>query len=299
VILNLIVLVLFGIGLNLGSAPTPAVSGQPIQAQLIDLSSQRKTEQAARAKAEAKRKAEQLAKAKAAAEAKRKAEQAAKAKAAAEAKAKAEAAAKAKAAVEAKAKAKAEAAAKAKAAAEAKAKAKAEAAAKAKAAAEAKAKAEAAAKAKAAAEAKAKAKAEAAAKAAAEAKRKAQQAAAEKKMLDQQMAAEAAALQKQQQAIQARRNRQLQSSWIGQLKATIQRNWVIPPGYQPGQSCQVTVKQDQGGYILSLQIGQCTGDELFRRSVETAVKRSEPLPLAPNPQVFQATLNFTFKPNEP
>jgi colicin import membrane protein len=281
VILNLIVLVLFGIGLNLGSAPTPAVSGQPIQAQLIDLSSQRKAEQAARAKAEAKRKAEQLAKAKAAAEAKRKAEQAAKAKAAAEAKAKAEAAAKAKAAVE--AKAKAEAAAKAKAAAEAKAKAKAEAAAKAKAAAEAEAKAEAAAKAK----------------AAAEAKRKAQQAAAEKKMLDQQMAAEAAALQKQQQAIQARRNRQLQSSWIGQLKATIQRNWVIPPGYQPGQSCQVTVKQDQGGYILSLQIGQCTGDELFRRSVETAVKRSEPLPLAPNPQVFQATLNFTFKPNEP
>ncbi|MEJ2714488.1 MAG: cell envelope integrity protein TolA [Acidihalobacter sp.] len=263
VILNLIVLVLFGIGLNLGSAPTPAVSGQPIQAQLIDLSSQRKAEQAAKAKAEAKRMAEQLAKAKAAAEAKAKAEAAAKAKAAAEAKAKAEAAAKAKAAAEAKAKA------------------------------------EAAAKAKAAAEAKAKAEAAAKAKAAAEAKRKAQQAAAEKKMLDQQMAAEAAALQKQQQAIQARRNRQLQSSWIGQLKATIQRNWVIPPGYQPGQSCQVTVKQDQGGYILSLQIGQCTGDELFRRSVETAVKRSEPLPLAPNPQVFQATLNFTFKPNEP
>ena len=113
------------------------------------------------------------------------------------------------------------------------------------------------------------------------------------------MAAEAAALQKQQQAIQARRNEQLQNSWVGQLKDKIQRNWVIPPGYRPGQSCQVTVKQDQGGYILSLQIGQCTGDELFRRSVETAVKRSEPLPLAPNAQVFQATLNFTFKPNEP
>ncbi len=113
------------------------------------------------------------------------------------------------------------------------------------------------------------------------------------------MAAEAAALQKQQQAIQARRNQQLQNSWIGLLKAKIQRNWVIPPGYQPGQSCQVTVKQDQGGYILSLQIGQCSGDELFRRSIETAVKRSEPLPLAPNQQVFQATLNFTFKPNQP
>ncbi|WP_455386040.1 cell envelope integrity protein TolA, partial [Acidihalobacter prosperus] len=192
--------------------------------------------------------------------------------------------------------------AKAKAAAEAKAKA--EQAAKAKAAAEAKAKAEQAAKAKAAAEAKRKAEQAAKAKAAAEAKRKAEQAAAaaaaaERKMLDQQMAAEAAALQKQQQAIQARHNQQLQNSWIGQLKAKIQRNWVIPPGYQPGQSCQVTVKQDQGGYILSLQIGQCTGDELFKRSVETAVKRSEPLPLAPNQQVFQATLNFTFKPNEP
>ncbi|HHS9922312.1 TPA: colicin-like pore-forming protein [Klebsiella variicola subsp. variicola] len=98
-----------------------------------------------KAEADARAKAEAVAKAKAEAEAKAKAEAAAKAKAEAEAKAKAEAAAKAKA--EAEAKAKAEAAAKAKA--EAEAKAKAEAAAKAKAEAEAKAKAEAEAKAKA------------------------------------------------------------------------------------------------------------------------------------------------------
>ncbi|MCJ5187864.1 colicin-like pore-forming protein [Klebsiella variicola] len=92
-----------------------------------------------KAEADARAKAEAVAKAKAEAEAKAKAEAAAKAKAEAEAKAKAEAAAKAKA--EAEAKAKAEAAAKAKAEAEAKAKAEAEA--KAKAEAEAKAKAEA------------------------------------------------------------------------------------------------------------------------------------------------------------
>ncbi|EPY4925417.1 colicin-like pore-forming protein [Klebsiella variicola] len=98
-----------------------------------------------KAEADARAKAEAVAKAKAEAEAKAKAEAAAKAKAEAEAKAKAEAAAKAKA--EAEAKAKAEAAAKAKAEAEAKAKAEAEA--KAKAEAEAKAKAEAEAKAKA------------------------------------------------------------------------------------------------------------------------------------------------------
>ncbi|OBS10284.1 hypothetical protein Thpro_021334 [Acidihalobacter prosperus] len=56
------------------------------------------------------------------------------------------------------------------------------------------------------------------------------------------------------------------------------------------------VQQDPAGYILSLQITDCTGDELFKHSVEVAVRRSEPLPLAPNPSVFQRTLIFDFKP---
>ena len=145
-----------------------------------------------KAEAEAREKAEAEAKEKAEAEAREKAEAEAKAKAEAEAREKAEAEAKAKAEAEAKAKAEAEAREKA----EAEAKAKAEAEAKAKAEAEAKEKAEAEAREKAEAEAKAKAEAEAKAKAEAEAREKAEAEAREKAEAEAKAKAEAEAREK-------------------------------------------------------------------------------------------------------
>ena len=145
-----------------------------------------------KAEAEAREKAEAEAKAKAEAEAKEKAEAEAREKAEAEAKEKAEAEAREKAEAEAKAKAEAEAREKA----EAEAKAKAEAEAKAKAEAEAKEKAEAEAREKAEAEAKAKAEAEAKAKAEAEAREKAEAEAREKAEAEAKAKAEAEAREK-------------------------------------------------------------------------------------------------------
>ena len=178
------------------------------EAKIKAAAEKKRSDELAKAEAEAKEKAEAEAKEKAEAEAREKAEAEAKEKAEAEAREKAEAEAKAKAEAEARekaeaeAKAKAEAEAKAKAEAEAKEKAeaeareKAEAEAKAKAEAEAKAKAEAEAREKAEAEAREKAEAEAKAKAEAEAREKAEAEAREKAEAEAKAKAEAEAIAK-------------------------------------------------------------------------------------------------------
>ena len=170
------------------------------EAKIKAAAEKKRSDELAKAEAEAKEKAEAEAKEKAEAEAKEKAEAEAKAKAEAEAREKAEAEAKEKAEAEAREKAEAEAKEKAEAEArekaEAEAKAKAEAEAKEKAEAEAKEKAEAEAREKAEAEAKAKAEAEAKAKAEAEAKAKAEAEARKKAEAEAKEKAEAEAREK-------------------------------------------------------------------------------------------------------
>ncbi|MFP5504773.1 MAG: cell envelope integrity protein TolA [Gammaproteobacteria bacterium] len=167
--------------------------------------------------------------------------------------------------------------------AEAEAKAKAQADAKRKAEAEAKAKAEAEAKRKA--EAAAKAKAEADAKAKAEAERKA----AEKALQDQ-LAAERAALD-------AARNQQILAQYTNAIQQKVIRSWRKPPSWQ-GMSCTVRVQLMPGGGVASVQIVQSSGDAAYDRSVEDAVYRAAPLPLPPDPALFESlrVIQFVFAP---
>lgn len=258
------------------------VQRQAAEAERRQLEAQRK---AAEAEAKAREQAEIALRKQKEAEAQAKALEEAKRKAAEEAKlqeqkrlAEAEAAKKAEAA-------KAQEDAKRKIEAEAKAKAEAQA----KAQEEAKRKAELEAKAKAEAEAalKAKAQEEAAArqKAEAEARRKAELAA--------QLAAEENAAAN---AANARRLAGLKDQYIAAIKAKVQRNWLKPPSAMPGMSCKVRVIQMPGGMVMDVRVEQCTGDELFKRSVINAVEKSSPLPPPPDPAVFDRELDFTFTP---
>ena len=158
---------------------------------------------------------------------------------------------------------------------------------------EAKRKLEAEAKRKAEAEAKAKAE-EAKRKAEAEAKRKAEEAAQRKAAedaLQQQLAAERAALE-------AARNADIISRYVGIIGQQVERNWIRPPTSQSGLSCVVQVRLVPGGDVVSVQVVQGSGDAAFDRSVEAAVYRAAPLPLPPDPGLFESfrTLQFRFAP---
>ncbi len=148
--------------------------------------------------------------------------------------------------------------------------------------AEAEAKRKIAAKAKADAEAKSKADAQAKAKAAAEAQRKAAE----------------QALQAQIAAEDATRDQSIISQYVGIIGDRVRRNWIQPPSSRVGLSCVVQVQLLPGGDVISAQVVQSSGDAAFDRSVEAAVYRAAPLPLPPDPGLFESfrTLTFNFSP---
>lgn len=131
-------------------------------------------------------------------------------------------------------------------------------------------------------------KAEAEARAKAEAERKAAE-----KALQEQLAAERAA----REAAQAEANQRVVNQYVGAIQAQVRRNWIQPTNWQ-GRSCTVQVQLIPGGDVASVQIVQSSGDPAFDRSVEAAVYRAAPLPLPPDPALFESfrTLRFVFAP---
>ena len=106
----------------------------------------------------------------------------------------------------------------------------------------------------------------------------------------------------QERAAKAARQRELNtllSQYIGAIQSKVQNRWRKPPGTDTTNAyCKVYVKQAVGGYIEEVVVKQCSGgDEQFRKSVEEAVWKSDPLPAPPDDELFQRELIITFRPS--
>jgi colicin import membrane protein len=115
-------------------------------------------------------------------------------------------------------------------------------------------------------------------------------------MREAEMAAEEAKLTEE-------RERQAQSTiqqYIGLIQDKVQRNWSKPTNAKPGLSCEVFVQLIPSGDVLNVKITKSSGDEFFDRSVETAVRKAQPLPVPPDPSLFERfrDVRFIFKPEE-
>ena len=116
----------------------------------------------------------------------------------------------------------------------------------------------------------------------------------EERALQEQLAAE-------QRQLEAEREKKVQSivdRYIEIIKQKVTRNWFRPAGAKENLSCTVTVRLIPGGEVLDVRITKSSGDPLFDRSVETAVLKASPLPLPPDPSLFERfrILQFVFKP---
>ena len=80
------------------------------------------------------------------------------------------------------------------------------------------------------------------------------------------------------------------------IRSKIQSNWRKPLNEQSDAWCKIFVRQTPGGYIESVEIEQCNGDDAFRTSVKNAVLKSDPLPAPPIPELFDRELRFKFIP---
>lgn len=89
----------------------------------------------------------------------------------------------------------------------------------------------------------------------------------------------------------------LQEKYKQSIQRKVKENWVKPPGVSGDIGCDIVVTQIPSGDVVDVHVKRCTvGGDLLRRSVEAAVLKSSPLPGAPDPAVFDRTINLFFRP---
>lgn len=98
------------------------------------------------------------------------------------------------------------------------------------------------------------------------------------------------------QAARAARLQTQREQYIMQIAQSVENNWLRPVSTSEEQSCEVIVTQSMSGDVIDVQTQSCTNDNAFQRSVESAVYKASPLPLPPDPELFDRKIYFTFKP---
>ena len=94
------------------------------------------------------------------------------------------------------------------------------------------------------------------------------------------------------------RNAQLtdaEQKYILTIKAKIENNWLIPHNTNHDRICTVVVNQLPSGKVTSVKIHECKGDSIYLDSLENAIWKSSPLPIAPDIEVFQENLVLQFE----
>jgi colicin import membrane protein len=97
----------------------------------------------------------------------------------------------------------------------------------------------------------------------------------------------------------AEHNRMLNSlrlQYVKLIEQKVESKWLRPSTLSANQSCEVYVRQNALGNVISVNLHECSNDVAFKNSIERAVWAADPLPPPPNPEVFDNEIHFTFRP---
>ncbi len=128
---------------------------------------------------------------------------------------------------------------------------------------------------------------------------------ATKRKMEEEQAADRArqeALKKQQERARAARDKEatkLVEDFTLQIKAKIGSVWIKPTNFAPGSECTISVRLIPTGDVVTSKLSNCSGDDIFSRSVEAAIQKASPLPVPKDdPEAFNQMreINFVFKP---
>ena len=108
-------------------------------------------------------------------------------------------------------------------------------------------------------------------------------------------AALAAELAAEEELFAARQSDEMMR-YIALIQQKVERNWVKPASASAGLKCEVAVVQLPNGDVVDVNIRACNGDDVVRRSIESAVRRASPLPLPENRILFERSIIFYFEP---
>jgi colicin import membrane protein len=84
--------------------------------------------------------------------------------------------------------------------------------------------------------------------------------------------------------------------YTGRILRDVQAAWREPDGMPADLKTVLRVKQAANGKVESVEIDSSSGNSVFDRSAEQAVRRASPLPLPGDERLFKQFIKFTFKP---
>ena len=79
------------------------------------------------------------------------------------------------------------------------------------------------------------------------------------------------------------------------IRQKIERNWLKPPGELKSLISIVEVRLIPGGDVIDVSIVRTSGNLVYDRSAERAVRKASPLPLPQDPVVAAKLFNFKFE----
>ena len=91
----------------------------------------------------------------------------------------------------------------------------------------------------------------------------------------------------------------LKTTYINDIAESVKREWNYQ-GAKDGWGCDVRVVQDENGVVQEFDVNNCIIDESYRKalfinSIEKAVLKASPLPVAPDKSIFDSEIIFKFK----
>lgn len=80
----------------------------------------------------------------------------------------------------------------------------------------------------------------------------------------------------------AEQNKQRQSTidrYRSMIEAAVRKHWQIPPGATAGMGCELLVRLLPSGEVIRVELVKSSGNTVFDRSVQMAVRQASPLPV--------------------
>ena len=95
---------------------------------------------------------------------------------------------------------------------------------------------------------------------------------------------------------------QLKENYIGLIAGKVRKEWRYQ-GAEDHWGCDVHIIQSEVGEVLAVNVQNCTIDNSakaisFKNSIERAVYKASPLPLAPDKDLFDTEILFHFRVNQ-
>lgn len=113
--------------------------------------------------------------------------------------------------------------------------------------------------------------------------------------------AEKAERAEREASARAAQNQKTVNDYTALIAAEVQRRWIKPPALKPGLFAEFRIRLLPGGELLDVKLTKSSGDPLFDKSAETAIRNAGRLPVPADPALFSSAFrqfSFRFKPED-